>query len=248
MADSALLVFDLKDRVIDTIRSVKMLDINKKMNDVEIRTFSNFLNDVREELQTFDGLFDTVKNNSEAEVVVAKLYKRQCCNGVRNLEGTLQSIEETNNEEMTKMFPTILNELLTQFEKYFGELKEKLEKLSTSVINLQQTAAKAIEQLAGEANEYKFVDMVPANPTNIVLDFDENRGTPESDLKKAIFEVNSSGTVTAVARGMGGVGKTCALRGVGKHPDAPGRFPDGILYMSLGAESGKADLIRNCQI
>lgn len=89
--------------------------------------------------------------------------------------------------------------------------------------------------LQDEADSFKVVNMVPANPVDIVLDFGVNSGTPESSPKKAIFDVNTKATVTAIASGMGGVGKTCALRGVGLDQDAAARFPDGIFYMSLGA-------------
>ncbi len=54
---------------------------------------------------------------------------------------------------------------------------------------------------------------------------------------------DSSGTVTAAAGvlksaygivGMAGVGKTVALRGLAYDEDVRSRFPDGVVYMTLG--------------
>ena len=75
------------------------------------------------------------------------------------------------------------------------------------------------------------------------LDF-EDKQSYESKLKDAIFE-GSSKTISAVASGMGGVGKTCAIRGIVLLENARTRFSGGIYSMSLGAEAGKVALIRN---
>ncbi len=67
--------------------------------------------------------------------------------------------------------------------------------------------------------------------------------TPEGVLKQKVLCSMSSGTVTAAAGvlkeayaavGMAGVGKTIALQGLAGDRDIRDRFPDGILYMSLG--------------
>lgn len=96
MTDIALVIFDLKDRVVDTIRSVKMLDINQKLNDAEISNFHTLLSDVKAELETFQALFVPVENIGDHQTELAKLYKKQCMDGVNSLEATLQGIEQTN--------------------------------------------------------------------------------------------------------------------------------------------------------
>lgn len=91
---------------------------------------------------------------------------------------------------------------------------------------------------------FQVINLIPNNPADILLIFDD-KNTPEAQRKAAIFAGKSEGTVMAFARGMCGVGKTCALRGCGLHRDVSLPFPDGMLYMSLGAESHKAQLIQN---
>lgn len=248
MTDIVTVIFDLKDRVVDTTRAVKMLDVNKKMNNSEILNFHYLLADVGKELETFDALFVSVQHISDPQTELGKLYKRQCLDGVNSLKATLQGIEATNKGPFTQVFPTVLKESLAQFDKQLGDLKEKLEKLASVVVHLHQIAREAVDSSANQPDNFKVINMVPANPEHIVLDFEEDSGTPESKLKKAIFDVDSIGAVSAVASGMGGVGKTCALRGVGQHQDAPARFPGGIFYMSLGAECGKDELIQNLAV
>lgn len=244
MADTAHLVFELKDLVVDTIRSVKMLDVNKKMNQVQIEYFHKRLSDISNELEIYETSF-LIQNEPNLQSARAKLYKTQCMDGLSSLKATLQGIETSNKGPFTQAFPTILKESLEWFEKQLGDLKEKLEKLLSVIIDLNHISRDSVETSTNEQDFFKVVNMVTTNPKHIVLNFDEVSGTPESKLKKAIFGSNSSGTVTAVARGMGGVGKTCALRGVGRHPDTLGRFPDGVFYISLGVESGKTELIRS---
>lgn len=62
---------------------------------------------------------------------------------------------------------------------------------------------------------FKVLYTVPANPKHILLDFEGTCGTPESELKKKVFDVNCSGTFMAIVIDMSGVGKSCAFRGVG---------------------------------
>ncbi len=67
--------------------------------------------------------------------------------------------------------------------------------------------------------------------------------TPEAVLKLSVLSSESSSTITAAAGvlksaytivGMAGVGKTVALRGLAYDKDVQTRFPDGVLYMTLG--------------
>lgn len=83
---------------------------------------------------------------------------------------------------------------------------------------------------------------VPPNPLRLTLDYTTEE-TCEGKLKAAILEGSRSGVIGIVASGRGGVGKTCALRGLAGEPEIRERFGDGILYMSLGNESNLSDLI-----
>lgn len=85
--------------------------------------------------------------------------------------------------------------------------------------------------------------MVPKKPPRILLNFND-ASSPEARLRNAIFNKNTETTTAcAVVRGMGGLGKTCALFAIGNHKEVIERFPDGVIYMSLGSEATKTDLI-----
>lgn len=94
-----------------------------------------------------------------------------------------------------------------QFEKELADVKEKLQKLLSVTSNLDQYTSQAVQPSQGQQHSLKCVNMVSCNPENIVLNFDENSRSPESELKAATFNANKNGTATAVASGMGGVGR-----------------------------------------
>ncbi len=73
----------------------------------------------------------------------------------------------------------------------------------------------------------------PALTDAISLDFG-NRNTPEGILKRAVLSGKSSITVAYGVVGMAGVGKTVALQGLASDRQIRDRFPDGILFMTLG--------------
>lgn len=62
-------------------------------------------------------------------------------------------------------------------------------------------------------------------------------------MKSKILEQSSSGIVRVIASGLGGVGKTCALRRRTTDSAVRQRFSGGILYIELRRGAGIADLI-----
>lgn len=227
------------------IRDLKMLDVNKKVNGSVILNFHSLLTAVYDEIETCKFLFDTFHSIPGIQIELGMLYKNQCNTCLNGLRSTLQDIEATSKRPTTKLFPTVLRESLLQFEKQLFDIKEKLEKLESVISDLDQLAREAVEPSQDKPDSFNIVNMVPANPKNILLDFDERSGTPESELKELIFDVNSNSMVVIAVIGMCGVDKTCALRAVDRQNYAPARFPGGILYITLGKESGKAELIQN---
>lgn len=83
---------------------------------------------------------------------------------------------------------------------------------------------------------------VPPNPPRLTFDYN-TKETCEGRLKAAILEGSSSGVVGIVASGLGGVGKTCALRGLAKDTDIRERFADGIFYIQLGNDVRISDVV-----
>lgn len=248
MPKQTVFLFDLTKRIAGTIRDLKMQDIMQKKNKMQIESFGALLSDVGAQVETCKSLFPSFQNIPDPQVAMAKDYETACQEGVKRLKGTLAKIEKKNSGLTAQTWPDVLKELFLLFEKQLEDLKEKVGQLASAVSHLHQVYKEINDPYPNEPDTFQWVNMVPSNPEHIVLDYDENSGTPKSALKKAIFDMNSTGVVTVIVSGMVGRGKTCALRGVGLDKQARSHFPGGVYYMSLGAESGKAELIRNIAI
>lgn len=102
-------------------------------------------------------------------------------------------------------------------------------------------------------DKFKVVSgLVLHNPENIILDFDskDDNGEPitcEGKLMKALLEGSSTGTVGAIACGLGGVGKTCALREIDNiaEKEMKTRFRGGVVYMTIGQDARENDFIEH---
>lgn len=244
MGELGKVLFQLKENVVISIGSAQELNVHKKMNKEQLNHFQTTLTNINSQLDTYTILLLKVENNGDFRTEIAKLLKEQCIDGLHSLKKTLQNIESTNNAPMSQVYPTKMQKWMKQFIKQLTELNECVEELRLVIVEMHEVKQKLINPPENQPDIFEVVNMVPANPPHIALNFKDSK-TIEAQLKKAIFEKKSNGTVTAMAAGMSGVGKTCALRGVGLEKDTTSRFPDGILYMTLGAESGKAQLIQN---
>lgn len=248
MAEFALLPFELPDRFISTIRALVNHNANKKLNKLQIDCFSRLLVELECELKIYQDVISKYESVSNPEKRLADLYVKQCNDRIINLNQILTKIKAKNETKITKSFPTVMKQLLDQYKEKLTELQCSMEKLHDSLRELYSTEEPPKQQTHSDGDKsvildrFKPVNMVPSNPVRILLDFNDI-DSPECQLKAAIFADENN--ITVVASGMGGVGKTCALRGVGLHEDAELRFPGGVLYMSLGAESSKEELIRN---
>lgn len=88
---------------------------------------------------------------------------------------------------------------------------------------------------------------LPSNPDGVVLDYSDAE-TMEGKLKSVLLEAASaSGLVVAVC-GMGGVGKTCALRGLSHLPEIYEAFPDGVFFTLLGKDANVQDVINGLAV
>lgn len=176
------------------------------------------------ELEVYKDIFAKALESEDRKIILANEHFSQGFSTGNDLKEALSILETLHIRVGKSTYPSSLNEWLKTLRKGVEELKSRLEKLDNLIAGLKEA--------------FKVINMVPSNPKDIMLHFDDEN-TPEAPLKAAIFDKDMSGTVTALARGMGGVGKICALRGCGQHPDVSVRFPGGVLYMSLGSESSK---------
>ena len=87
---------------------------------------------------------------------------------------------------------------------------------------------------------------IPSLPSNVVFDFesyddDSCVTTPESVLLHSVLDLKSQGSWQEASAlgtlGMGGVGKTTALKGICSAGSVQGHFSDGICFMQFGEDA-----------
>lgn len=148
---------------------------------------------------------------------------------------------------------TIMEECRTaviDFRKYYDTsvrpaLERTEEEKPTKTRTNRETAhQRTANATISDTDAYVAYRNVPPNPPRLTLDY-STEATYEGKLKAEILSSfqNSSRIVGVVAVGLGGVGKTCALRGLAGDPQVKETFPDGILYIQLGNDSKLTDVI-----
>lgn len=246
MADPSVLVllpFELKNHIVELTREVLSYGVNKELNLTEIEQFRTLLDDAKSELQTFERIFQAIHDLDGPKAQLVQFYLEQCFDRLKVLQKQLAEVESKTQALAGKVSPKTMDPWLAKFRTYLEHLETKLDKLGTAINELLSMEQEPTEEADRQKDRFVVRYMVERNAGNIYLDFDDE-DSPESALKRAIFDKEST-TVSAVAVGMGGVGKTCALRGVALHNDAKTRFPGGILYTSLGVEAGEREVINS---
>lgn len=243
MSHQVLPPFLLMSNISNAIRGLKQRDERRKINNDEMDRLEMLSTNAQNVLKTYNQIFaQYFRNINDPLRNLVETRLSNCSNQLKWLMGSLNRIELANKQPMTAAFPTILKERFDIFVEAVEKLNLMFEEIGDSIQGLRQIRNDANRQRDTEPDTFKVINMVPRNPIGIVIDFEKN-GSPEAALKSAIYNNTSLSTVTALANGMSGVGKTCALRACGLHKDWKTRFPDGVLYMTLGAESNEAQLV-----
>ncbi|PXF39808.1 Vegetative incompatibility protein HET-E-1 [Gracilariopsis chorda] len=165
----------------------------------------------------------------------------------------------------------IITDRLGHFETLLQQNAEKLEEWRTSVetgtfMNRVQRMKQILDKCEKDATEfYQFLmehvspaineednaqpgiyardNNVPRNPPRLTQDYD-NPNTCEGRLRASILDPSSRQVIAVVASGKGGVGKTCAMRGLAWEPRIRERFSGGTLYIQLGNDSDISTVIK----
>lgn len=137
-------------------------------------------------------------------------------------------------------------------ESLFAALQQDAALAETTIDSIQSTIALACVSASRSSSGLLFrpCNTTPPNSFHPVLDFHSfgtggKRLTCEGRLKDAILKSRDGESVGAVASGMGGVGKTCALHALAYDPDIRKRFPGGVYFISLGMNATVAKLIEH---
>lgn len=206
-----------------------MYSMSKKVLKFQMNNFRMTISDARGELEVYQSILKDDDNISEWQAKHAETSLKLCLDLIDELTETADRIESSNAHLWLRSLSVIMKERSDEFDEQAKDLHINLEKLDDAIGCRKEV--------------YKKTNMVPRNPTHIVLDVDDET-TVEGKLKAAIFCDQPNDAVTVLARGMGGIGKTCALRACGLHDDVSTRFPDGVFHMQLGVQSDRPRLIK----
>lgn len=144
---------------------------------------------------------------------------------------------------------TRTEEALTSAKSHLESARDELHSIQLKRLQIGVDALSIAEN-----DEYRASIRVTPNPANVVFDFEsvddkDAAVTYEGRLKQAVMTTELSSTdmvsdkeVTAVTGG-GGMGKSCAVRGLGDLKEVRERFTGGIYEISLGMNATISKLI-----
>lgn len=179
------------------------------------------------------------------------------------LKSLKEGLEELERDSMhLDGFATILSELRTQHgttSSEFGSILDALKAQGTilrsklnEVIATQAELSIQTSQPTTRDGEFRPTFHVPKNPSGVKINLDDPC-TLEGALRSKILG-ESSTLVGAVGggsasdsefavRGLGGVGKTCALKAIGGDPKVQELYSGGVYFFSLGRDVESVDVI-----
>lgn len=207
----------------------------------------DLVDDNRERLSLLQEMYDNAFEDMHT-LENTSLHTVPSCDAIigRRLH-EIRSLLETNRKKLNSFSNSAYEAGVTSRVKRMRDTLEECWKHVTEFAHfLRDTVIPSLEKTAGSVTHtqesYVPDSNVPPNPPRLTLDYNTTN-TFEGRLKAAIIEGSSSGIVGVVASGLGGVGKTCALRGLAKDPDIKHRFPGGVLYIQLGNDARISDII-----
>ena len=141
---------------------------------------------------------------------------------------------------------------VTTIDKTVDTIDKGVKHVGVDVTTIKEMLTTTKEKIGTDA--FKCVYHVPALSQGIILDFStcDAEGVPvtmEGKLKRAVVEIESHSDFSRIAAaigagGMGGVGKTNALLGLGWDADVREQFRNGgIYFLSVGKDAGVREVI-----
>lgn len=143
-----------------------------------------------------------------------------------------------------KRIASRLSELQGEAEK----AQERIRSNNVFLAILERIHRAAVDPSTGCPDKFQPCNTAPRNSGQIFVDLDstDSNGVPATfagQLKAALLQSTTASSFGAIARGMGGVGKTCSLRALAADDDIKARFPGGVYFMSLGADATTMEVI-----
>lgn len=163
---------------------------------------------------------------------------------VHRLRDKCEVVRERVQKKRNRIFISIARTQLEEAKQLGENIVCQIEKLRESKSAFEEKLSRGGDSSLSndDASFRPIFGMTPFNEPDVLLDFAGD--TFEARLWKQVFSKTAGGSVSTVARGMGGVGKTTAVCGVANDERTKYRFPGGVMFVQIGEQGTSVDLIQ----
>lgn len=244
------LVLQLVETLPDSVRKIAAWKLTKQEVDDGIKEQEQDIHNLTKQLQNLLQWAEQLgRMSNDVSIGVITMHVHSCFFKVEQFRETVGSLKGQHRSRWNKLFPSLLTRKLDKLQDDQTQLIADVQKI-IAILTRQQDRihALSISQTQVEHQFRPVWHLVPRNPPGLYFDFmstdiDGKPLTPEGKLREAVFSSTNHGAVGAIAKGQGGVGKTCAICGLGRLLETRQRFPGGVFFGKLGAEANLSMLI-----
>lgn len=244
------LVLQLVETLPDSVRKIAAWKLTKQQVDDGIKEQEQDIHNLTKQLQNLLQWVEQLgRMSNDVSIGVIKTHVHSCFFKLDQFRETVGSLKGQHRSRWNKLFPSLLTRKLDKLQDDHKQLLVDVQKIIAILIRQQDRIhSLSISQTQLEHQFRPVWHLVPRNPPGLYFDFkstdlDGKPLTPEGKLREAVFSSTNHGTIGAIAKGQGGVGKTCAICELGRLLETRERFPGGVFFGKLGAEANLSTLI-----
>lgn len=244
------LVLQLVETLPDSVRKIASWKITKQEVHDGIKEQEQDIHNLTKQLQNLLQWAEQLgRMSNDVSIGVIKTHVHSCFSKLEQFRETVGSLKGQHRSRWNKLFPSLLTRKLDKLQDDQTQLIADVQKIIAILIRQQDRIhSLSISQSQMEHQFRPVWHLVPRNPPGLYFDFkstdvDGKPLTPEGKLREAVFSSTHHGSVGAIAKGQGGVGKTCAICELGRLLETRERFPGGVFFGKLGAEANLSTLI-----
>ena len=239
--------------LIDKIRS-SLVNLKERWKDVrnvplQIHKLVTLSVQVRKVAQKIKAKLESFPQNEREAIAsgVIDVFQGKLHQNVEEATTALDSLDkyqEASRVRMAARMKSIFG-VMSKVQSCLDEAFDVASKIETH-LKLEAVCPPQIKQ-----EEFMAYFDCPELPDNVVLDF-RSDDTQEGRLLRKLLELRNQGNVQGVSavgrgrgtatHGMGGVGKTTALRAICHQTDVRVAFPDGICFLEFGQDTKDSDV------
>lgn len=213
-----------------------------RSDEVEQETLKEFLNNLVTIMELIENVGRTWEHHSNDNRIRRFLNAERgnlLLRELGDIERNLQGIRHFGYVALTKEDTTVIKKDTTLIKKNTSKIMENTTRIEEGVQYLKH---KASESTMGRDEPYKAsiitVPRVEAGTSQWMGDDERLEGKLLREILNIQTNSRTSLTISILGvKGMGGIGKTTALKTVGNHPRIQDKFKDGIFWLQLSEEA-----------